>query len=84
MTDSTSDGSGQPASRVKLTVTVYKDLVLGHYGFEICPSLPLTIASVTAGKHHFLLLAITGARSLNFRRTPARHLGVCQVTLVGI
>ncbi|XP_054034512.1 FERM and PDZ domain-containing protein 1 [Dryobates pubescens] len=49
MTDSTSDGSGQPASRVKLTVTVYKDLVLGHYGFEICPSLPLTIASVAAG-----------------------------------
>ncbi|NXG49020.1 FRPD1 protein, partial [Psilopogon haemacephalus] len=49
MTDSTSDGSSQPASRVKLTVTVYKDLVLGHYGFEICPSLPLTVASVTAG-----------------------------------
>ncbi|NXC39795.1 FRPD1 protein, partial [Penelope pileata] len=43
------DGSGQPASRVKLTVTVYKDLVLHHYGFEICPDLPLTIASVTAG-----------------------------------
>ncbi|XP_075595629.1 FERM and PDZ domain-containing protein 1 isoform X1 [Balearica regulorum gibbericeps] len=49
VTDSTSDGSGQPASRVKLTVTVYKDLVLHHYGFEICPNLPLTIASVTAG-----------------------------------
>ncbi|NXC75351.1 FRPD1 protein, partial [Anhinga anhinga] len=49
MTDSTSDGSCQPASRVKLTVTVYKDLVLHHYGFEICPNLPLTIASVTAG-----------------------------------
>ncbi|NXF54055.1 FRPD1 protein, partial [Oceanites oceanicus] len=49
MTDSTSDGSGQSASRVKLTVTVYKDLVLHHYGFEICPNLPLTIASVTAG-----------------------------------
>ncbi|XP_074935371.1 FERM and PDZ domain-containing protein 1 isoform X1 [Phalacrocorax aristotelis] len=49
MTDSTSDGSGQPASHVKLTVTVYKDLVLHHYGFEICPNLPLTIASVTAG-----------------------------------
>ncbi|XP_074424985.1 FERM and PDZ domain-containing protein 1 [Larus michahellis] len=49
MTDSTSDGSGQPASHVKLTITVYKDLVLHHYGFEICPSLPLTIASVTAG-----------------------------------
>ncbi|NXF40307.1 FRPD1 protein, partial [Nyctibius bracteatus] len=49
VTDSTSDGSGQPASRVKVTVTVYKDLVLHHYGFEICPDLPLTIASVTAG-----------------------------------
>ncbi|NWW42514.1 FRPD1 protein, partial [Pedionomus torquatus] len=49
VTDSTSDGSGQPASHVKLTVTVYKDLVLHHYGFEICPTLPLTIASVTAG-----------------------------------
>ncbi|XP_010281866.1 PREDICTED: FERM and PDZ domain-containing protein 1-like, partial [Phaethon lepturus] len=49
VTDSTSDGSGQPASRVKFTVTVYKDLVLHHYGFEICPNLPLTIASVTAG-----------------------------------
>ncbi|NXU26535.1 FRPD1 protein, partial [Thalassarche chlororhynchos] len=49
VTDSTSDGSGQPAGRVKLTVRVYKDLVLHHYGFEICPDLPLTIASVTAG-----------------------------------
>ncbi|XP_021238087.1 FERM and PDZ domain-containing protein 1 isoform X2 [Numida meleagris] len=49
VTDITSDGSGQPPSRVKLTVTVYKDLVLHHYGFEICPDLPLTIASVTAG-----------------------------------
>ncbi|XP_040435185.1 FERM and PDZ domain-containing protein 1-like isoform X9 [Falco naumanni] len=49
VTDSTSDGSGQPASRVKLTVTVYKDLILHHYGFEIYPNLPLTIASVTAG-----------------------------------
>ncbi|KFQ96832.1 FERM and PDZ domain-containing protein 1, partial [Nipponia nippon] len=48
VTDSTSDDSGQPASRVKLTVTVYKDVVLHHYGFEICPNLPLTIASVTA------------------------------------
>ncbi|NXU50820.1 FRPD1 protein, partial [Turnix velox] len=48
-TDTISDGSGQPASRVKLTITVYKDLVLRHYGFEICPTLPLTIASVTAG-----------------------------------
>ncbi|NWW92517.1 FRPD1 protein, partial [Rhynochetos jubatus] len=49
VTDSAGDDSGQPASRVKLTVTVYKDLVLHHYGFEICPNLPLTIASVTAG-----------------------------------
>ncbi|NXN39445.1 FRPD1 protein, partial [Rhinoptilus africanus] len=49
VTDSTSDGSDQPASHVKLTITVYKDLVLHHYGFEICPALPLTIASVTAG-----------------------------------
>ncbi|KFP19036.1 FERM and PDZ domain-containing protein 1, partial [Egretta garzetta] len=49
VTDSTSDSSGQPASHVKLTVTIYKDLVLHHYGFEICPNLPLTIASVTAG-----------------------------------
>ncbi|XP_072215437.1 FERM and PDZ domain-containing protein 1 [Excalfactoria chinensis] len=49
VTDVTSDGSGQAVSRVKLTVTVYKDLVLHHYGFEICPDLPLTIASVTAG-----------------------------------
>ncbi|XP_074022574.1 FERM and PDZ domain-containing protein 1 [Numenius arquata] len=48
VTDSTG-GGGQPPSRVKLTVTVYKDLVLHHYGFEICPTLPLTIASVTAG-----------------------------------
>ncbi|NWU95325.1 FRPD1 protein, partial [Upupa epops] len=49
VTDSTSDDSSQPANRVKLTVTVYKDVVLHHYGFEICPDLPLTIASVTAG-----------------------------------
>ncbi|NXY47690.1 FRPD1 protein, partial [Ceuthmochares aereus] len=49
VTDSTSDGNGQPASHVKLNVTLYKDLVLHHFGFEICPNLPLTIASVTAG-----------------------------------
>ncbi|KAM9507312.1 FERM and PDZ domain-containing protein 1 isoform 2-T4 [Guaruba guarouba] len=49
VTNSSSDGSSQPASRVKITVTIYKDLVLHHYGFEICPNLPLTIASVTAG-----------------------------------
>ncbi|XP_015705556.1 FERM and PDZ domain-containing protein 1 [Coturnix japonica] len=49
VTDVSSDGGAQAISRVKLTVTVYKDLVLHHYGFEICPDLPLTIASVTAG-----------------------------------
>ncbi|NXR98346.1 FRPD1 protein, partial [Oxylabes madagascariensis] len=47
--DSAGDSAAQPLSRVKVTVTVYKDLVLQHYGFEICPGLPLTIASVTAG-----------------------------------
>ncbi|NXK67169.1 FRPD1 protein, partial [Sylvietta virens] len=47
--DSARDSAAQPPSRVKVTVTVYKDLVLQHYGFEICPGLPLTIASVTAG-----------------------------------
>lgn len=49
MMDSAGDSAAQPPSRVKVTVTVYKDLVLQHYGFEICPGLPLTIASVTAG-----------------------------------
>ncbi|NWU14162.1 FRPD1 protein, partial [Cephalopterus ornatus] len=48
-TDSAGDSVVPPTSRVKLTVTVYKDLILQHYGFEICPTLPLTIASVTAG-----------------------------------
>ncbi|RLV97462.1 hypothetical protein DV515_00011755 [Chloebia gouldiae] len=47
--DSAGEGAAQPPSRAKVTVTVYKDLVLQHYGFEICPGLPLTIASVTAG-----------------------------------
>ncbi|OPJ90289.1 FERM and PDZ domain-containing protein 1 [Patagioenas fasciata monilis] len=47
--DGAGDGSVQPAGRGQLTVTVYKDLLLQHYGFEICPNLPLTIASVTAG-----------------------------------
>ncbi|XP_057899706.1 FERM and PDZ domain-containing protein 1 [Melospiza georgiana] len=47
--DSAGDSAGQPPSRAKVTVTVYKDLVLQHYGFEICPGLPLTIASITAG-----------------------------------
>ncbi|NXP24449.1 FRPD1 protein, partial [Scytalopus superciliaris] len=47
--ESSGDSGVPAASRAKLTVTVYKDLVLQHYGFEICPSLPLTIASVAAG-----------------------------------
>ncbi|NWH94465.1 FRPD1 protein, partial [Aegithalos caudatus] len=47
--ESAGDSAAQPPSRVKVTVTVYKDLILQHYGFEICPGLPLTIASVTAG-----------------------------------
>ncbi|KAL2294112.1 hypothetical protein Nmel_007833 [Mimus melanotis] len=53
--DSPGDSTAQPPSRVKVTVTVYKDLVLQHYGFEICPGLPLTIASVTAGPGDQLL-----------------------------
>ncbi|NWZ14601.1 FRPD1 protein, partial [Agelaius phoeniceus] len=47
--DSAGDSAGQSPSRTRVTVTVYKDLLLQHYGFEICPGLPLTIASVTAG-----------------------------------
>ncbi|NXP01988.1 FRPD1 protein, partial [Certhia brachydactyla] len=47
--DSAGESAAQPSSGVKVTVTVYKDLVLQHYGFEICPGLPLTISSVTAG-----------------------------------
>nr|XP_031363241.1 FERM and PDZ domain-containing protein 1 [Lonchura striata domestica] len=47
--DSAGEGAAQPPSRARVTLTVYKDLVLQHYGFEICPGLPLTIASVTAG-----------------------------------
>ncbi|XP_065405835.1 FERM and PDZ domain-containing protein 1 isoform X4 [Chrysemys picta bellii] len=47
--DVPSDGLNQPVTRVKLTVTVHKDLLLGHYGFEISPNPPPTIASVAAG-----------------------------------
>lgn len=61
--DGAGDGSGQPASRGQLTVTVYKDLLLHHYGFEICPNLPLTIASVTAGELRFLLPAVPAVRA---------------------
>ncbi|XP_025057201.1 FERM and PDZ domain-containing protein 1 [Alligator sinensis] len=47
--DIPSDGINQLLTRVKLTVTIHKDLLLGHYGFEISPNLPLTITSVAAG-----------------------------------
>ncbi|CAM5115475.1 unnamed protein product [Eretmochelys imbricata] len=47
--DVPSDGLNQPVTRVKLTVTVHKDLLLGHYGFEISPNPPLAITSVAAG-----------------------------------
>ncbi|XP_053887234.1 FERM and PDZ domain-containing protein 1 isoform X1 [Malaclemys terrapin pileata] len=47
--DVPSDGLNQPVTRVKLTVTVHKDLLLGHYGFEISPNPPPTITSVAAG-----------------------------------
>ncbi|XP_075787346.1 FERM and PDZ domain-containing protein 1 [Pelodiscus sinensis] len=47
--DVASEGLGQPGSRVTLTLTIHKDLLLGNYGFEISPNLPLTVASVAAG-----------------------------------
>ncbi|XP_067409446.1 FERM and PDZ domain-containing protein 1 isoform X2 [Emydura macquarii macquarii] len=47
--DVSSDGLNQPVTRVKLTVTIHKDLLLGHYGFEISPKPPLAITSVVAG-----------------------------------
>ncbi|XP_038259719.1 FERM and PDZ domain-containing protein 1 isoform X2 [Dermochelys coriacea] len=47
--DVPSDGLNQPVMQVKLTITVHKDLLLGHYGFEISPNPPLTITSVAAG-----------------------------------
>ncbi|XP_026502153.2 FERM and PDZ domain-containing protein 1-like [Terrapene carolina triunguis] len=47
--DVPSDGLNQPVTQVKLTVTVHKDLLLGHYGFEISPNPPPTITSVAAG-----------------------------------
>ncbi|XP_074850098.1 FERM and PDZ domain-containing protein 1 [Carettochelys insculpta] len=43
------DSLSQPGTRVKLSVTIHKDLLLGHYGFEISPNPPLVIASVAAG-----------------------------------
>ncbi|XP_039200768.1 FERM and PDZ domain-containing protein 1 isoform X1 [Crotalus tigris] len=46
---SLSDGSKQPASHVKLTVEVQKDVLLGHYGIEVSHNFPLFITSVAAG-----------------------------------
>ncbi|KAJ7335180.1 hypothetical protein JRQ81_013121 [Phrynocephalus forsythii] len=44
-----SEGIGQPPSRVKLTVDVPKDVLLGHYGFEVPQNLPLLVTSIVAG-----------------------------------
>ncbi|XP_063150890.1 FERM and PDZ domain-containing protein 1 [Candoia aspera] len=49
VSDGPSDGSRQPASRVKLTVDVQKDVLLGHFGIEVSHTLPLFITSVAAG-----------------------------------
>ncbi|KAH0628468.1 hypothetical protein JD844_009681 [Phrynosoma platyrhinos] len=49
VSDKPSDGTGQTAIRVKLTIEVQKDALLGHYGFEVSQNLPLLITSVTAG-----------------------------------
>nr|XP_020647027.1 FERM and PDZ domain-containing protein 1 isoform X3 [Pogona vitticeps] len=43
------EGIGQPPSRVKLMVDVPKDVLLGHYGFEVSPNLPLLVTSVVEG-----------------------------------
>ncbi|XP_033029405.1 FERM and PDZ domain-containing protein 1 [Lacerta agilis] len=47
--DKASDSTNQPPTRVKLTVEVQKDVLLGHYGFEVSQHLPLLITSVAAG-----------------------------------
>ncbi|XP_060619742.2 FERM and PDZ domain-containing protein 1 [Anolis sagrei] len=49
VSDKPSDGIGQPPSRVKLTVELQKDVLLGHYGFEVSQNLPLLITAVAAG-----------------------------------
>ncbi|XP_042303623.1 FERM and PDZ domain-containing protein 1 [Sceloporus undulatus] len=49
VSDKPSDGTGHPASRVKLTIEVQKDALLGHYGFEVSQNLPLLITAVAAG-----------------------------------
>ncbi|XP_061490447.1 FERM and PDZ domain-containing protein 1 isoform X2 [Rhineura floridana] len=49
VSDRTSDGISQSPSHVKLTVDVQKDVLLGHYGFEVSQNLPLLITSVAAG-----------------------------------
>nr|XP_028568763.1 FERM and PDZ domain-containing protein 1 [Podarcis muralis] len=47
--DRTSDSVNQHPTRVKLTVEVQKDVLLGHYGFEVSQHLPLLITSVATG-----------------------------------
>ncbi|XP_070794605.1 FERM and PDZ domain-containing protein 1 isoform X1 [Pituophis catenifer annectens] len=49
VSDRPSDGSSQPASHVKLTVDVQKDVLHGHYGIEVSHNFPLLITSVAAG-----------------------------------
>uniref|UniRef100_A0A670Y6X5 FERM and PDZ domain containing 1 n=1 Tax=Pseudonaja textilis TaxID=8673 RepID=A0A670Y6X5_PSETE len=49
VSDRSSDGSRQPASHVKLTVDVQKDVLHGHYGIEVSHKFPLLITSVAAG-----------------------------------
>lgn len=50
MSERPSDGIGQPTSHVKLTVDVAKDVLLGHYGFDVSQNLPLLVTSVAEGK----------------------------------
>ncbi|KAG8130338.1 hypothetical protein E2320_016935 [Naja naja] len=49
VSDRPSDGSREPASHVKLTVDVQKDVLHGHYGIEVSHKFPLLITSVAAG-----------------------------------
>nr|XP_056704633.1 FERM and PDZ domain-containing protein 1 [Euleptes europaea] len=49
VSDQSSDECRQAASRVKLTVEIQKDALLGHYGFAISQNPPLIITSVATG-----------------------------------
>ncbi|XP_048358712.1 FERM and PDZ domain-containing protein 1 [Sphaerodactylus townsendi] len=49
VSDRSSDECSQAANRIKLTVEIQKDALLGHYGFAVSQNPPLIITSVAAG-----------------------------------